>query len=82
MCPLALLPATGSMVNPKPDRLTLEDCSTTATGRFEEILRTTGRAGVNGSGGDTSSNPRVRSVGAGCGAMILSDNPNGKWIQE
>ena len=73
---------SGSMVNPKHDRVTLQDCKAITSGRFEEILCILGRAGADGSGGENSSYPRVRSVGAGCDAMILRDNQEGEWIQE
>lgn len=54
---------TGHMTNPKRECVLLKDCITVTTGNFAEMLRRTGRAGVDGSGGKNSSHTRYRAVG-------------------
>ena len=71
------------MFNPKVQRVPVTGCITTTCGRFEEFLRLTGRCGVEGSGGANSSQPRCRSVGAGCGTQVLrAEKTEGSWIEE
>lgn len=74
---------TGGMLNPKVGRVPVKDCITTICWRFAEILKLIGRCGVDGFGGTNSSQPRCRSVGAGCGAQIpRTEKIEGSWIEE
>lgn len=64
----------GSMVNPMVGLAPRRDCITQTEGDFVGILRKTGVCGVDGSGGQNSSFPMGRSVGAGAGAALLRDH--------
>ena len=71
------------MLNPKVGRVPLQDCVTTAHGRFAELLKLTGLCGVDGAGGKNGSRPRSRAVGAGCGTLIMrAQKEEGVWIRE
>lgn len=74
---------TGKMLPARPPIVLREDCKLTRMGNFAEILKATGRCGVDGSGGKLfSSNARLRTVGAGCGVILMGENENEAWITE
>ena len=73
----------GKMLPVKHPRVMRKDCNPKRTGDFERLLRLTGRCGVDGSGGKlSSSQARFRTVGAGCGVILMSDCEDGPWVVE
>ena len=73
----------GSMLPPKPAPVLRARCNPVTVGDFARILKATGRCGVDASGGKLfSSNPCLRTVGAGVGAQALGESENDPWVAE
>ena len=65
---------TSDLLPAKPPAVQRAECNATIIGEFAKILKASGRCGGDGSGGrHFSSNPRLRTVGAGAGTQLLGD---------
>ena len=74
---------TGNMLPAKPPRILRGQCNPRRQWDFAKILKATGRCGVDGSGGKLfSSIAGLRTVGAGCGVILMSDTEEDPWIVE
>ena len=74
---------TADLLPTKPPAVLRAECNATIIGEFAKILKASGRCGVDGSGDKHfSSNPRLRTVGAGAGTQLLGDAEVTPWVKE